>query len=56
VFFDQAKAEGLLLSVSTEAAAYDIFAKLGFKDIRHVDIDLRQWAPAYSGFGLFCLE
>jgi hypothetical protein len=55
VCFDRAKAEGVPLALCSEPAAYDFFVKLGFRDTRHVDIDLSKWAPAYSGFGMFRL-
>lgn len=46
ICFDRAKADGVPLVVCAEPAAYDFFVKLGFKDTRHVDIDLQKWAPA----------
>ncbi|KAL3427841.1 GNAT family [Phlyctema vagabunda] len=51
--FERAKAEGLPLILSSEPAAYDFFASLGFKDTRHVDWDLSKWAPPHTGFGSF---
>ncbi|KAH6972181.1 acyl-CoA N-acyltransferase [Ilyonectria sp. MPI-CAGE-AT-0026] len=53
--FNRAKAAGVPLVVATEPAAYDFFAKLGFKDTKYVDFDLRKWASPYSGFGIFRL-
>jgi predicted N-acetyltransferase YhbS len=53
--FDRARAEGLPLVVTAEAPAYGFFDTLGFKETRHVDIDLRKYAPPYSGFGIFRL-
>jgi predicted N-acetyltransferase YhbS len=54
--FDQARAEGLPLTVTAEAPAYGFSDALGFKETKHVDIDLRQYAPANSGFGIFRLR
>ncbi|KAJ5120166.1 hypothetical protein N7448_010835 [Penicillium atrosanguineum] len=54
--FDRAKAEGIPLAVCAEAPAYGFFVKLGFKDTTHCDMDLRRYAPANSGFGIFRLS
>lgn len=54
--FDRAKAEGIPFAICAEAPAYGFFAKLGFKDLRHQDIDLRKYTSAYSGFGVFRLS
>ncbi|PKX98509.1 GNAT family N-acetyltransferase [Aspergillus novofumigatus IBT 16806] len=43
--FDRARAEGLPLVATAEAPAYGFFDTLGFKETRHVDIDLRKYAP-----------
>ncbi|KAF2135232.1 uncharacterized protein K452DRAFT_293378 [Aplosporella prunicola CBS 121167] len=53
--FERAKTAGVLLTVSTEPAAYAFFAKLGFKETNHAEFDLSKWAPPYSGFGAFRL-
>ncbi|KAJ5594053.1 uncharacterized protein N7459_000261 [Penicillium hispanicum] len=53
--FERAQAEGIPLAVCAEAPAYKFFAKLGFKETTHVDIDLRNYAPANTGFGIFRL-
>lgn len=52
----RARAEGIPLVVCAEAPAYEFFVKLGFQDTRHCDIDLRKYAPANSGFGVFRLS
>ena len=54
--FDRAKVEGIPFAICAEAPAYGFFAKLGFKDLRHQDIDLRKYASAFSGFGVFRLS
>ncbi|KAJ5201383.1 uncharacterized protein N7498_006046 [Penicillium cinerascens] len=54
--FDRARAEGIPFAVCAEAPAHEFFIKLGFKDTTHYDIDLRKYAPAYSGFGIFRLS
>jgi hypothetical protein len=41
------------LSLGSEPQAHEFFLAQGFKDTKHVDIDLRQWVPEYSGFGIF---
>ncbi|KAL1857233.1 hypothetical protein Plec18167_004711 [Paecilomyces lecythidis] len=53
--FDRARAEGLPLVVAGEAPAYGFFDTVGFKETRHIDIDLRKYTPANSGFGNFRL-
>ncbi len=53
ICFDRAKAEELPIVVSSEPAAYDFFIKLGFRETKHVDMDLSKWASRYSGFGVF---
>jgi predicted N-acetyltransferase YhbS len=53
--FDRAHAEGIPLTICAEAPAYEFFNKLGFEDMTHYDIDLRKYAPANSGFGIFRL-
>jgi hypothetical protein len=55
ICFDKAKEEKLPLVVCSEPAANDFFASLGFKETEHADIDLAQFAPKYSGFGMFRL-
>ncbi|KAJ6114492.1 hypothetical protein N7486_000270 [Penicillium sp. IBT 16267x] len=52
---DRAKAQGVPLVVCAEAPSIPFFDKLGFKETMHVDIDLRKYAPANSGFGNFRL-
>ena len=55
--FDRAKAENVPLSVQSEPAAYPFFEKLGFTEMKHVDMDLSEWVPAkYTGFGVFRLS
>lgn len=53
--FDRAKAEGVPLAVCAEAPSIPFFDKLGFKETVHFDIDLRKYATANSGFGMFRL-
>jgi ribosomal protein S18 acetylase RimI-like enzyme len=52
---DKAKAEGVPIVVMAEPAAYEFYSQLGFRETKHVDIDLRQWAPPNTGFGNFRL-
>ncbi|KAH7131001.1 hypothetical protein EDB81DRAFT_905789 [Dactylonectria macrodidyma] len=51
--FARAEDAGIPLNAMSEPAAYEFFASQGLKDTKHADIDLSQWAPSYSGFGLF---
>ncbi|KAJ6016219.1 hypothetical protein N7540_010810 [Penicillium herquei] len=53
--FDRAKAHGIPLKVCAEAPSIPFFNSLGFVETRHVDIDLREYAPDNSGFGTFRL-
>ncbi|KAJ5651893.1 hypothetical protein N7507_009319 [Penicillium longicatenatum] len=53
--FDRAHAEDIPLTICAEAPADEFFNKLGFEDMTHCDIDLRKYAPANSGFGIFRL-
>lgn len=53
---DRSKDDGTLLHVCAEAPAYEFFAKMGFKTTKHFDIDLRKYASANSGFGIFRLS
>lgn len=55
IALDKSKAAGIPLAVSAEAPAYGFFEKLKFRETTHVDIDLRKYAPANSGFGVFRL-
>jgi hypothetical protein len=50
---EKAEKAGIPLSLGSEPQAHEFFLAQGFKDTKHVDIDLRQWAPEYSGFGIF---
>ncbi|KAJ5733718.1 hypothetical protein N7493_002504 [Penicillium malachiteum] len=52
---DRAKAGGVPLTVCAEAPSITFFTSLGFVETRHVDMDLRKYAPDNSGFGLFRL-
>ena len=54
--YDRAKEEGIPFAICAEAPAYGFFSKLGFEDLRHQEIDLRKYAAAYSGFGVFRLS
>ncbi|RDW86897.1 GNAT family N-acetyltransferase [Aspergillus mulundensis] len=51
----KAKAAQVPVAVSSEPQSYEFFTKLGFEEVKSVDMDLAQWAPPYSGFGLFKL-
>ncbi|KAJ5825312.1 hypothetical protein N7474_002450 [Penicillium riverlandense] len=53
--FEKAKAANLPLVICAEPEAHPFFTAVGFKDTKHVDIDLSPWAPPYSGFGTFRL-
>ncbi|RDW62086.1 hypothetical protein BP6252_11519 [Coleophoma cylindrospora] len=50
---DKAQAEKFPLVVFSEPEVHGFFLGLGFEDTKHVDIDLRKWAPEYCGFGMF---
>ncbi|KAI1416419.1 hypothetical protein F5Y13DRAFT_186038 [Hypoxylon sp. FL1857] len=50
---DRAQLEGLPLTISAEPNHHDFFLRRGFRDAKHVDIDLRQWAADNSGYGVF---
>lgn len=52
---DKAQEAGIPFSTTSEPAAHEFFLKLGFKDTKHGDIDLRKWAAENSGFGNFRL-
>ncbi|KAL4907942.1 hypothetical protein BDW74DRAFT_148274 [Aspergillus multicolor] len=52
----KAKAAGVPVAVSSEPQSYEFFTRLGFEEVKSVDMDLAQWAPPYSGFGLFKLR
>jgi N-acetylglutamate synthase-like GNAT family acetyltransferase len=53
---EQAKAAGLPLFLQSTPEEHRFFLKQGFRDTKHADIDLRQWAPPNSGFGNFRLS
>lgn len=53
--FNKAKLANVPLIVSAEPQIYSFFVHQGFQYVKHVDFDLAQWAPPYSGFGLFRL-
>ncbi|KAJ5707570.1 hypothetical protein N7488_007371 [Penicillium malachiteum] len=52
---DRAKAGGVPLTVCAEAPSIPFFTSLGFVEMKHVDMDLRKYAPDNSGFGIFRL-
>jgi hypothetical protein len=52
---EKAKTAGLPIVVSAEPAAHVFFQHRGFRDVKHAVIDLRKWAPEYTGFGEFRL-
>lgn len=52
---DRARDANIPLTTVSEPGAYEFHKRAGFKDTRHVDFDLSQWAPPYSGFGVFRL-
>ncbi|KAJ5668525.1 uncharacterized protein N7477_007095 [Penicillium maclennaniae] len=53
---ERAEAEGVPLAICAEAPAYELCVKLDFRDTNHCDIDLRNYAPAHSGFSIFRLS
>lgn len=53
--FDRARVAGIPLTVCAEAPSIPFFTAIGFKETNHVDMDLRKYAPANSGFGMFRL-
>ncbi|KAI8649350.1 N-acetyltransferase domain-containing protein [Fusarium sp. Ph1] len=54
--FLRAHADRVPLALCSEPAAYSFYKNRGFQDTKHVDIDLRLWAPPYTGFGIFRLS
>ncbi len=50
---ERAEKAGIVLAVGAEPEARDFFLSLGFKDSKYFDVDLSQWAPKSSGFGVF---
>ncbi|EEU41578.1 uncharacterized protein NECHADRAFT_54033 [Fusarium vanettenii 77-13-4] len=54
--FSRADAAHVPLALCSEPAAYTFYKNRGFQDTKHVDIDLRLWAPPYTGFGIFRLS
>ncbi|KAJ4213027.1 hypothetical protein NW759_011288 [Fusarium solani] len=54
--FHRAHAARVPLALCSEPAAYNFYKNRGFQDTKHVDIDLRLWAPPYTGFGIFRLS
>jgi ribosomal protein S18 acetylase RimI-like enzyme len=52
---DRARDANIPLTTVSEPGAYEFHRRAGFMDTRHVDFDLSQWAPPYSGFGVFRL-
>ncbi|TVY81310.1 hypothetical protein LSUE1_G003357 [Lachnellula suecica] len=41
------------LAACSEPQVHEFLLKHGFKDTKHVDVDLGKWAPEFSGFGIF---
>ncbi|RSM07408.1 hypothetical protein CEP52_005261 [Fusarium oligoseptatum] len=54
--FRRANAGRVPLVLCSEPAAYNFYKNRGFQDTKHVDIDLRLWAPPFTGFGIFRLS
>lgn len=52
---EKAKAAGVPLAIASEPDAHEFFLRQGFRDTKHSDIDLSQWAPPHSGWGVFRL-
>lgn len=40
----------------SEPEAHGFYLRRGFADRKVADIDLRRWAPVYSGYGVFRLS
>ena len=55
VAFDRARAQGLPLFITSEPQVHGFCDKLGFKVVKHADMDLAQLAPPFTGFGMFRL-
>ncbi|KAI0856461.1 hypothetical protein F4860DRAFT_506674 [Xylaria cubensis] len=47
--------EKLPLRITAEPNHHDFFVNRGFRDIKHVDVDLTEWAAPLSGYGTFRL-
>jgi N-acetylglutamate synthase-like GNAT family acetyltransferase len=52
---DKAKSAQLPLFLCSVPTSHQFYLKLGFKDVSYVDIDLSNWAPGYSGYGVYRL-
>ncbi|KAI0436972.1 hypothetical protein F4803DRAFT_566414 [Xylaria telfairii] len=50
---DYAAEEKLPFRIIAEPNHHDFFVNRGFRDIKHVDIDLTRWAAPLSGYGMF---
>ncbi|KAI0965947.1 hypothetical protein F4678DRAFT_451277 [Xylaria arbuscula] len=50
---EAALAQNLPLTLFSEPNHHDFFVNRGFGDVKKVDIDLREWAAALSGYGVF---
>ncbi|KAI1380508.1 hypothetical protein F4677DRAFT_441822 [Hypoxylon crocopeplum] len=50
---ERAQVAGVPLTICAEPNHHDFFLKRGFREAKHVDIDLRQWAAENSGYGVF---
>ncbi|KAI0515064.1 hypothetical protein F5B22DRAFT_608164 [Xylaria bambusicola] len=50
---EAAEAAKLPIVLCSEPNHHDFFVNRGFKDVKHADIDLAQWAASWSGYGVF---
>lgn len=53
--FESARADGVPLMVSAEPKSFAFFEKLGFKSLKHIDMNLASYAAPNSGFGTFTM-
>ncbi|KAI0166585.1 hypothetical protein GGR57DRAFT_496847 [Xylariaceae sp. FL1272] len=56
IAYDVAKEAGLPFSICAEPNFHSFFVNRGFRDVKHVDIDLTRWAAPTSGYGAFRLS
>ncbi len=50
---DLADSAGLPTYLTAFPGAHGLYQKLGYKDIKHFDVDLNEWGTKHRGYGIY---
>ncbi|KAH8598222.1 acyl-CoA N-acyltransferase [Bisporella sp. PMI_857] len=45
--------DGLPIFLNSFPGAHDLYARSGFEDVEHIDVDLSEWGKKWRGYGIY---